>query len=413
MNEHQVEAKSADDNVVARLLEHDRITYGFGNGGQIILDGENIAAKDSMDVMVKVIQKSTNLYFLKILDLLSTKFTDRDTNCLADALRANTTIEELFLVCIRVSNDAFQYLADSLKVNRGIRKLNLVGNFRIADLADSLKVNTTLSAVHLHCFGSIDKECVKSLADVINVNRSLNAIGLTISRKLLDQIGVEESIALMSAIIKNGSLKFKLNDGWPSKCISYSKGGSLVNWLGEISKSYKNEIDEKNNEIKSLKSEKIASLQSEIEKKNKQIISLKSAIRGSMEQLNMILEPIDLTGDGESEPPAKRPRNGMPATKSKLSIMHEQNQKMIKVKMEKNDAEANLKVVTEEKEFTKVELEDTREDLDIANETVQQQALATDIWQRKFDELAALVAAGKVDGAAVAAIRNRSLADQR
>ena len=51
-----------------------------------------------------------------------------------------------------------------------------------------------------------------------------------------------------------------------------------------------------------------------------------------------------------------------------------------------------------------------REDLDIANDTVQLQALATDIWQRKFDELAALVA-GKVDGAAVAAIRDRSLCE--
>ena len=50
-----------------------------------------------------------------------------------------------------------------------------------------------------------------------------------------------------------------------------------------------------------------------------------------------------------------------------------------------------MKAVTEEKDATKAELEDTREDLDIAIKTVQQQALATDIWQRKFDELAALV----------------------
>ena len=122
-----------------------------------------------------------------------------------------------------------------------------------------------------------------------------------------------------------------------------------------------------------------------------------------MEQL-----PIVLTGDGESKPTAKRPRNGMTNIKSNLSIIHEQNQKIIKVKMEKNDAEANLKAVTEEKDAIKAELED----LDIVNKTVQQQALATDIWQRKFDELAALVA-GKVDGAAVAAIRDRSLCEYK
>ena len=71
-----------------------------------------------------------------------------------------------------------------------------------------------------------------------------------------------------------------------------------------------------------------------------------------------------------------------------------------------------MKAVTEEKNSTIAELKDAREDLDIANDTVQLQALATDIWQRKFDELAALVA-GKVDGAAVAAIRDRSLCEYK
>ena len=63
------------------------------------------------------------------------------------------------------------------------------------------------------------------------------------------------------------------------------------------------------------------------------------------------------------------------------------------------------------KDSTKAELEDTREEFDIENETLQQQALATDIWKRKFNELADLVAC-KMDGAAVAAICNWSLADQ-
>ena len=82
-------------------------------------------------------------------------------------------------------------------------------------------------------------------------------------------------------------------------------------------------------------------MRSENKAKNKQILALESAIRGSVEQL-----PIDLTGDGESKPTAKRPRNGMTNIKSNLSIIHEHNQKIIKVKMEKNDAEADLKAVT-------------------------------------------------------------------
>ena len=55
------------------------------------------------------------------------------------------------------------------------------------------------------------------------------------------------------------------------------------------------------------------------------------------------------------------------------------------------------------------DLKEAREDAEDANETVQQQLLATDIWQRRFDELAALVA-GQVDGASVLEIRSRTLA---
>eukprot|EP00956_Cyclotella_meneghiniana_P018380 scaffold30539_cov33-Cyclotella_meneghiniana.AAC.1 len=39
----------------------------------------------------------------------------------------------------------------------------------MADMADSLKVNTTLVAVHLRHFGSMDNECAKSLANAIIV----------------------------------------------------------------------------------------------------------------------------------------------------------------------------------------------------------------------------------------------------
>ena len=92
---------------------------------------------------------------------------------------------------------------------------------------------------------------------------------------------------------------------------------------------------------------------------------------------------------------------------SLLAIMHQQNmehnQKMVQVKQEMNIAEANLKSV-------ETNLEEAKDDLEAANETVQHQLLATDIWQRRFDELEALVS-GQVDRAAIAAIRNRSLAD--
>jgi len=66
--------------------------------------------------------------------------------------------------------------------------------------------------------------------------------------------------------------------------------------------------------------------------------------------------------------------------------------------------------VREEKEVVEADLEEVRDDLGDANDPVQQQYLAQDIWQRRFDELVSLVEAGQVDGAMISDIRNRSLA---
>ena len=56
------------------------------------------------------------------------------------------------------------------------------------------------------------------------------------------------------------------------------------------------------------------------------------------------------------------------------------------------------------------DLEEVRGDLEDSNELVGQQTVFTDIWQGRFDELAALVEAGQNDGATISAIRNRPTA---
>jgi hypothetical protein len=131
---------------------------------------------------------------------------------------------------------------------------------------------------------------------------------------------------------------------------------------------------------------------SEIDKLKREFVSLKATIRGLVEH-----DPIDLTGD-DNEPTAKRPRIDSTA-KSSLAMMHEHNQQLVQVKQEKTVIEASLRTVAE--------------DLEDANELVKQQTLATDIWQRRYDELEALVLSGKADGASAAEIRNRSLAELR
>ena len=94
---------------------------------------------------------------------------------------------------------------------------------------------------------------------------------------------------------------------------------------------------------------------------------------------------------------------------SKLAIQHEQNQFMVRIKQEKNEAESSLRNVREEKETVEANLEETKGDLEDANELVELQPRATDVWQGRFDELVSLVETGQANAAAISAIRNRSL----
>ena len=104
------------------------------------------------------------------------------------------------------------------------------------------------------------------------------------------------------------------------------------------------------------------------------------------------------------------PGNPCFPTKSNPANLHEQNKKLVQVKEEKNTAEAALKSVLEEQEAVEADFEEVMENLRDANDLVQQQYLAQDIWQRRFDELASLAKAGQVDGAMISDIQNRSLA---
>ena len=97
--------------------------------------------------------------------------------------------------------------------------------------------------------------------------------------------------------------------------------------------------------------------------------------------------PIDLTTDNDSI-------DKDTSTKSLANIlMDEKDKKLVQVKREQEETRATL--------------EDLREDLEIANETITHQMVFTDAWQSKFDDLKALAEAAGVDGAAIAAIKDR------
>ena len=101
------------------------------------------------------------------------------------------------------------------------------------------------------------------------------------------------------------------------------------------------------------------------------------------------MDAIDLTTDVETDSVNKHP------TSLAGVLLGEKGKRLVQVKQEMAETHEDLK--------------DVREDLDIANDTVTQQAVFTDAWQNKFEELAKLAEAGKVDGAKISEIRNRSI----
>ena len=160
-------------------------------------------------------------------------------------------------------------------------------------------------------------------------------------------------------------------------------------------------------------------LQSENERYKQEIDSLKEQLKNSKP-----IETVDLTNEiepassgggedsNEEEPPSKRRR-----TKSNLAVALEQTQQMVKVKEEAKEraavAEANVASARREKDAVEASLRDVQEDLEDSTELVTQQALTTDIWQGRFDELFELARAAGVDGNTLSEIRYRPLSSGR
>ena len=106
-----------------------------------------------------------------------------------------------------------------------------------------------------------------------------------------------------------------------------------------------------------------------------------------------LVEKVDLTTD--DEPASKRHCTENVPKKSIAGILlSETSQKLVKVKQEQVETQAELK--------------DVREDLEEKQEDVSNQLLYTDFLQSKIDELAAVAEAAGADKAKVAEIKQRT-----
>ena len=91
----------------------------------------------------------------------------------------------------------------------------------------------------------------------------------------------------------------------------------------------------------------------------------------------------------------------------------EKDEELVAVKEDANRraaaAEAHLEVVRQEKNDVEASLREVEAELEDANELTNQQTLATDIWQGRFDEVSELAREAGADANRLLGIRNRPL----
>ena len=161
----------------------------------------------NIDVLVDVIQKTTELHSL---NLWGNRIA-LDDDKLTDAIAENSTIRVLSLGSNSIESEGGKRLAAAIKVNTSIVELHL-GDNRIADegaehLADALASNGTIGILGAYGNGIGDKGA-KSLAASFKSNKSLRGVWLHENR-----FGEEGSREIIEAVKKNYDIEsiFLLN----------------------------------------------------------------------------------------------------------------------------------------------------------------------------------------------------------
>lgn len=104
-----------------------------------------------------------------------------DVKELADALRVNTTLIDINIKKAKISADGLHTLADALRVNTTLTTVDLannaIGDNGAYELAYALRVNTTLTKLELST-NQISDSGAECLADALRFNTKLTSIGL-------------------------------------------------------------------------------------------------------------------------------------------------------------------------------------------------------------------------------------------
>ncbi|KAI9325425.1 hypothetical protein DFJ73DRAFT_767680 [Zopfochytrium polystomum] len=152
----------------------------------------------------KILKLFYGVTHLEISSLYN-KFTYVGAQVIAEALRADSTLQSINLSHNHIGQEGAKALADALIVNNSLQSIVLSGNHIGQEgakaLADALRVNSSLQSIDLH-WNHIGQEGAKALADSLRVNNSLQSIDLW-----WNHIGQEGAKALADALKVNTTLQ--------------------------------------------------------------------------------------------------------------------------------------------------------------------------------------------------------------
>lgn len=123
---------------------------------------------------------------------------------LAEALKINTTLNQLNLMLNNLTSEAVLHLAEALKNNTTLKQLNLgvnhLGSKTASYFAEVLKINTTLTQLGLET-NNLGSEGALHLAEVLKINTTLNQLNLK-----YNNLKLESALHLAEALKINTTL---------------------------------------------------------------------------------------------------------------------------------------------------------------------------------------------------------------
>ncbi len=423
----------------------------------------NIGEKGAK-VIAEALKQNTSLQ--KLL-LSCNSIGDEGAKAIADSLKENASLRELDIKGNNIGDEGAKVIADALKKNTTLQTIDLgynniseEGGKHILNALQQIETSV-IKVIDLDYHNKVSKETRANIdKEMIRIKEGFKSANSNEGQIVANAAAAGGSQGVQNKRSSNG------DEGMPTiHTPNVSRGGSAenvheTNQTGPNTTAMETKIKEQQSTITQLQSKiaeqekELAStkdilktignlangkdggttrntgndssqdreteLQSEIERYKQEVDSLKEKLKNS----RPIIETVDLTneidpasssgGDDsiEEKPPSKRRR-----MKSNLAVALEQTQQMVQVKEEAKEraavAEANVASARREKDAVEASLRDKQEDLEVSEETVNQQLVATNILQGRIDELCELARAVGVDGSLLSEIRYRDLSSGR